>query len=138
MLPPRVWLRILLRGFVGTELHGRLWRWAGSDRGTTVATCIRCIHHSTLWNDTSCSLRLLWVSTLQWQHLDSVVPFFVFTGRPNQKQIHYCHTDRQLLWEDDDPTTRGMLNECCKVCGHGLAVMRDQYSPCLCRQRQHL
>jgi hypothetical protein len=35
-------------------------------------------------------------------------------------------TDRQFLWDNDHPTTGGMPN------------VYDQYSPGVCRQRQHL
>lgn len=40
--------------------------------------------------------------------------------------------------DDDAPTAGRLPDTCSKMCGHGLAVMRHQDSPCLRRQRQYL
>ena len=65
-------------------------------------------------------------SSLQGQHLDSVVPFLGLAGRPNEEQILYRSTDRQFLWDNDHSTTGGMPDEFRKVFGHCLAVVRDR------------
>jgi hypothetical protein len=77
-------------------------------------------------------------SSLQWEDLYSVYPFFCFTCCPNEEQILYRNTHRELLRNHDHPMTGGLTEEFRKVFGHRLAIVRDQHSSCLRRQRQHL
>ena len=64
-------------------------------------------------------------------HLYSVDPFFRFACRPNEEQILHRSTDRQLLGNHDYPAAACVPDEFRKLFGHGLAIVRDQHSPCL-------
>ena len=111
---------------------------AGSERVPALSTYNRCLPHSTLELTPLVVCDRYGYRALQWQHLHSVVPFLGVTGGPNEEQLLYRSTNRQFLWDNNHTTTDGMPNEFCKVCGHGFAVVRDQYSPCLGRPCQHL
>src|ERR1017187_8075707 len=66
---------------------------------------------------------------LQREETDLAPPFFRVASRPDDQQILNGETDIKILRDNDQPWTRAAIEESCKMCRHGLAVMRNQNPP---------